>query len=237
MLNLNCNFFFKPKISPKKLISRRIMQPNNITRREYNGKIYVKNIRTNSYLDPKPSEKSFRIRKKSFRINNNAYSEQYSYMQYIRCIVYSQVLTLLLYTCTFCKSDLYRICLPGITAIRAKFLFCLWDSLLFISIFHLVFFVPIQGRVAGPSRPPDLHPELRLQARTQPVGILPHRQVGLHSFSQCCGSALVSVRIRNWIQLFISMRIPIQEAKPMRIQAEPYPDSDQTFESFLYEKK
>ncbi len=42
---------------------------------------------------------------------------------------------------------------------------------------------------------------------------------------QCCGSALVSMRIR--IQFFISMRIPtwirIQEAKSKRIQADPDP--------------
>jgi hypothetical protein len=33
---------------------------------------------------------------------------------------------------------------------------------------------------------------------------------------QCCGSALVSMRIR--IQLFINMRIRIQEAKAIRIR-------------------
>ncbi len=50
------------------------------------------------------------------------------------------------------------------------------------------------------------------------------------------------MRIRNQIKLFISMQIQIriQEAKPMRIQANPYPDHDKTFESqkveFLHEK-
>ncbi len=110
---------------------------------------------------------------------------------------------------------------------RVEFVFC--SS----AFFHLVFFVLAQGRVAGPSGPPDLHPELRLQARTQPVGILPHRQVGLHSFSQCCGCALVSVRIQNRIHILIwlRIRIRIQEAKPMRIQTDPDPDPDKTFGS------
>ncbi len=42
-------------------------------------------------------EKSFRIRKKSFRINNNAYTNTYvvnSTRTYLRCIVYSPVFKL-----------------------------------------------------------------------------------------------------------------------------------------------
>jgi hypothetical protein len=56
MLNLtNIDSFFQ-KNSPKKLIYRRNMQPETITRREYKGKIYVKN---NKFMyDPKQSEKS-----------------------------------------------------------------------------------------------------------------------------------------------------------------------------------
>ncbi len=44
--------------------------------------------------------------------------------------------------------------------------------------------------------------------------------------------------MRIWIQLFVSMRIRIQGAKPMRIHVDP--DPDQTFKSqkveFLQEK-
>jgi hypothetical protein len=58
--------------------------------------------------------------------------------------------------------------------------------------------------------------------------------------TQCCGSALVSMGIR--IQLFISMRvwIGIQDAKPIRIHADPVPDHGQTLKEkkvgFFYEK-
>ena len=34
---------------------------------------------------------------------------------------------------------------------------------------------------------------------------------------------MVSMRIQIWIQLFTSMRIQIQGAKPMRIHADTYP--------------
>ncbi len=59
---------------------------------------------------------------------------------------------------------------------------------------------------------------------------------------QCCGSALVSVRI--WIKLCISVRFRIQGAKSLRIHADtgPDPDSDpgQTLKpykvDFLHEK-
>ncbi len=38
------NSFLSNKYSPKKLISRHNEQPNTLARREYEGKIYVKNI-------------------------------------------------------------------------------------------------------------------------------------------------------------------------------------------------
>jgi hypothetical protein len=39
--------FFVKKYFPKKFLSRHNMQPNTLTRREYNGKIYGKNILKN----------------------------------------------------------------------------------------------------------------------------------------------------------------------------------------------
>ncbi len=46
------------------------------------------------------------------------------------------------------------------------------------------------------------------------------------SFKQCRGSSLVSMgmRIQPFILMRIRIRIRIQEAKPMRIQADPNPD-------------
>jgi hypothetical protein len=52
---------------------------------------------------------------------------------------------------------------------------------------------------------------------------------GDRNWGQCCGYALVSMRI--WIQLFISIRIWIQGAKPMRIHADPDPDPSQALKS------
>jgi hypothetical protein len=49
------------------------------------------------------------------------------------------------------------------------------------------------------------------------------------TLNQCCESELASTRIR--IQLFISMGIRIQEAKPMQIQADPDQDPGQTYKS------
>jgi hypothetical protein len=51
------------------------------------------------------------------------------------------------------------------------------------------------------------------------------------SFKQCRGSSLVSMgmRIQPFISMRIRIRILIQAAKPMRIQADP--DPDHTFES------
>jgi hypothetical protein len=43
----------------------------------------------------------------------------------------------------------------------------------------------------------------------------------LSGFNQCCGSALVSMRIQ--IQLLTSMRMRIQGAKTMPIHADPDP--------------
>ncbi len=52
--NFSTKMLNKKKLFPKQIISRHNMKPNTLTRREYKGKIYVKNIR----------------RKKSFRIHN-----------------------------------------------------------------------------------------------------------------------------------------------------------------------
>jgi hypothetical protein len=51
--------------------------------------------------------------------------------------------------------------------------------------------------------------------------VIVNENEGSIPYSQCCGSALVSMRI--WIQYFTSMWIRIQGAKPMRIHADPDP--------------
>jgi hypothetical protein len=55
----------------------------------------------------------------------------------------------------------------------------------------------------------------------------------MEPYMQCCGSALVSMRIR--IQLFYlnaePNRTQIREAKLIRIQADPDPDPDRNSES------
>ncbi len=51
------------------------------------------------------------------------------------------------------------------------------------------------------------------------------------SFTQCFGSALVSMQILNWIHLFTSMRIRILEVEPMQIHADQDPDPVQTLPS------
>ncbi len=79
LISKNINKFFQ-KNSHKKLISRRNMQPDAITRREYEGKIFVKNIRTHSCSIRKPSEQSDPDpdSKKSFRIHNTDLENHFS---------------------------------------------------------------------------------------------------------------------------------------------------------------
>ncbi len=59
---------FIKKNFPKKLISRHNEQPNPLTRQEYKGKIYVKNIRK-IYVG---SETNWKVEPESFRIHNTA---------------------------------------------------------------------------------------------------------------------------------------------------------------------
>jgi hypothetical protein len=73
------------------LVSRNNKQPSTYTRREYEGKTYVKNIRKNSCRIQNQLKSRIRIRKKSFRINNTVPEQEkarttYSLEQNIVCI-------------------------------------------------------------------------------------------------------------------------------------------------------
>ncbi len=73
MLNLKHKFLFIEKKIHKKLISRHNTKTNTLTRQEYKGKIYVKNIRKNSCKIRNQLKSRIRIQqKKTFRIQNTA---------------------------------------------------------------------------------------------------------------------------------------------------------------------
>ncbi len=74
MVNLKLQVPFYQKNFPNKLIYRHSMQPNTLTRREYKGKVYVKNIGKNKCRIRNQLKSKIRIqtRKKSFQIHNTA---------------------------------------------------------------------------------------------------------------------------------------------------------------------